>query len=99
MRAVVVVGKVWRELFEDFAGTLPIVRAGRTKYNSGSIFKSRLPKHYTPLHLYIPTHHQDFIYYKVQTVVITSQFFAHLLLYFAITLHRMNTAVHLLMRY
>jgi hypothetical protein len=24
--------------------------------------KSRLPKHYTPLHLYIPTHHQDFIY-------------------------------------
>ena len=62
MRAVVVVGKVWRELFEDFAETLPIVRAGRTKYNSGSIFKSRLPKHYTPLHLYIPTHHQDFIY-------------------------------------
>ena len=40
MRAVVVVGKVWRELFEDFAGTLPIVRAGRTKYNSGSIFNS-----------------------------------------------------------
>jgi hypothetical protein len=40
MRAVVFVGKVWRELFEDFAETLPIVRAGRTKYNSGSIFNS-----------------------------------------------------------
>jgi hypothetical protein len=26
------------------------------------ILLSRLPKHYTPLHLYIPTHHQDFIY-------------------------------------
>jgi hypothetical protein len=23
---------------------------------------SRLPKHYTPLHLYIPAHHPDFIY-------------------------------------
>jgi hypothetical protein len=27
-----------------------------------SQLKSRLPKHYTPLHLYIPAHHPDFIY-------------------------------------
>ena len=59
-------------------------------------FKSRLPKHYTPLHLYIP------LFIKrlrpCREHLLFCQFFAHLVLCFAITPHRMNTAVHLLIQ-
>jgi hypothetical protein len=39
-----------------------VTKKSQKKNKNTEIIMSRLPKHYAPLHLYIPTHHQDFIY-------------------------------------